>query len=192
MISIKPKKRWFSSPSPFDNCPQNKGPKLKTERNQAHMSTLLKSDIEAEHQCLRKEKDLHQTKHQVSGCCSFSGMRWLLGAHAKPVQRQLNQPKGIATFTVMCQKASVFFAFCHVSMSFADEASAFPEVFSMIREHPMKFPPIGGWEVWRLLWLDDHHGPGSYQIQRTVPNSERRFFWRFVIFNGSLFGIFFL
>ena len=34
------------------------------------------------------------------------------------------------------KKPALFFAFCHVSLSFADEASAFPEVFSMTREHP--------------------------------------------------------
>lgn len=70
MISIKPKKRWFSYifiTITMWQLPQNKAPKLKTERNQAHMSTLLKSDIEAENQCLWKEKDLHQTKHQVWG-----------------------------------------------------------------------------------------------------------------------------
>jgi len=81
---------------------------------------------------LVKGKNLHQTKHQVWGWLfvfwdemtpladfqlnvSSQNGCW---AHAKPVQRQLNQPKGIATFTLMCQKASVFLHFamsvCHL------------------------------------------------------------------------------
>lgn len=58
--------------------PQNKAPKLKTERNQAHMSTLLKSDIEAEHQCLWKEKIYTKPNIKCGVGCSFSGMRWHL------------------------------------------------------------------------------------------------------------------
>ena len=59
----------------------------------------------------------------------FSGMRWHLlptfnsisavktaaGRMPSQLQRQLNQPKGIATFTLMCQKASGFFL--HLAMS---------------------------------------------------------------------------
>ena len=150
MISIKPKKRWFSSPSPFDNCSKTKPPNSKpreTRHTWVHSCNLTeKRNINA---CERR-KIYTKPNIKCGVGCLFSGMRWHLlptfnsmsavktaaGRMPSQFSVSLTSPKGIATFTLMCQKASVVFAFCHVSLSFADEASAFPEVFSMTREHP--------------------------------------------------------